>query len=239
LIENEGGTLVKKRGILVVVATLLAVGVFIYPRLGKTNPKVDSTGCLECHAVGQFGAQDGSLHGSHSNCADCHDGTPAAGNVPVSFCLACHPSSNAGLCDLVNLHEESVSYDPSGATCLTCHATCQGGTTTTTTTAPRESIKGKRFKVFLTGLSEGCSAATLNFRSDNVLVIDCLDGYGVYLPLINAFTAVYWSNNYYQGGGMIMFLTGVWNDPFFNAFGIAYFANTKDFVVLTGYVLNI
>jgi hypothetical protein len=217
-----------------IVSCLAAALMFLYPQWCLANPQVDSTGCLVCHQVGQFGAQDGTLHGSHSNCASCHDGSPGAGNVAASACLACHPSSGADLCDLADLHEESASYTPSGASCYTCHASCQGGATTTTTT-PQESIKGKRFEVFLTGLSEGCSAATVEFRSDNVLVIDCLDGYGVYLPLANAFTALYWSNNYYRGGGMGMFLTGIWSEPFFNAIGIAYFARTSDFVVLTGY----
>jgi hypothetical protein len=228
---------VKKTGATAIVFCLAAAIGFLCPQWCWSNPKVDSTGCLECHEVGQFGAQDGSLHGSHSNCADCHDGSPAAGNVAASACLACHPSSGADLCDLANLHEESVSYNPPGASCYTCHSGCQGGTTTTTTT-PQESIKGKRFEVFLAGLSEGgCSAATFEFRSDNVLIIDCLDGYGIYLPFLNAFTAVYWSNEYYLGGGMVMFLTGVWNNPFFKAFGIAFFGNTAAFVVLTGYIL--
>lgn len=226
----------KKTGVAAMVFCLAAALTFLYPRWSSSNPNVDSTGCLECHEVGQFGAQDGTLHGSHSNCADCHDGAPAAGNVAASACLACHPSSGADLCDLATLHEESVSYDPSGASCYTCHSGCQGGTTTTTT-ASQETVKGKRFEVFLTGLSEGCSAATFEFRSDNVLVIDCLDGYGVYLPFLNTFTALYWSNNYYRGGGMAMLLTGVWNDPFLNAVGIAYFGRTSDFVVLTGYRL--
>ena len=85
------------------------------------NGIVDETNCLAsgCHVVGSLGAADGSLHGEHSDCAACHDGTPAAGNVFASSCVVCHPVGNAGACPLVNAHEAA------GADCLSCHSTCQ------------------------------------------------------------------------------------------------------------------
>ena len=123
-------------------AVLLAAGIAVaFSCWSWAYLKVDSSGCLECHALGVFGAGDGSIHGSHSNCADCHDGTPGAGNVFTSACLACHPASDSALCDLVNFHEGSVSYTPSGAACLDCHSTCGGSTTTTTTPQPSGVIR--------------------------------------------------------------------------------------------------
>jgi plastocyanin len=85
------------------------------------NGIVDETNCLAsgCHVVGSFGANDGSLHGEHNDCAACHDGTPAAGNVFASSCVVCHPVGNVGACPLVNQHEAA------GADCLSCHSTCQ------------------------------------------------------------------------------------------------------------------
>ena len=53
---------------------------FCITKWSTSNPLVDESGCLvQCHEVGQFGAQDGTIHGSHSNCADCHDGDPDLG----------------------------------------------------------------------------------------------------------------------------------------------------------------
>jgi len=218
------------------VILLVVIAAAVVPQLGYANQKVDSSGCLECHDLGVFGAGDGSIHGSHSNCADCHDGTPGAGNVFSSACLACHPASDSALCDLVNFHEGSVSYTPSGAACLDCHSTCGGSTTTTTT--PQPTITGNRYEIFLIGpFREGCRATTAEFRSDNVLTLECLDGFGVYLGFGNTFTAVYWTNNYYLGYGMGMVLTGFAADPYIVAGGLASFGNIISTVVMTGYIL--
>ena len=221
---------------LVVLAAVIAV---VGPRLGEANQKVDAAGCLACHAVGVFGAGDGSIHGSHSNCAGCHTGIPGAGNVFASACLTCHPAAGSEKCDLVNFHEDLTGYNPSGASCLDCHSNCGGSTTTTTTTTTTvPSVKGKRYEIFLIGpFREGCRSTAAEFRSDNVLVLDCLNGFGMYLSIGGSFTAVYWSNNYYLGYGMGMVLTGFAADPYIAAGGLAFFGNMISTVALSGYIL--
>ena len=236
--------MVKRIGAVVLYVTLILAGAFIFPRLSTSNPKVDSTGCLDCHEVGQFGAQDGSLHGSHSSCAICHDGGAGqAGNVSAGSCLTCHPAAGSDLCDLVNFHEDSMAYDPSGASCLTCHAAaCDGGngSTTTTSSPPQSTIRDSRYEIFLVGTSEvGCSSSTLTFRSDNVLILDCIEGFGTYLSIANVFTAFYWSNNFYQGSGMVLFFSGIAIDPYITGGGIAFFNNRVQPVIITGYRLDI
>jgi len=226
---------VKKISVHIYVVLLAATVAVAFPRFSSANQKVDSSGCLECHDLGVFGAGDGSIHGSHSNCSDCHDGTPGAGNVFSSACLECHPASGSAKCDLVNFHEDSVSYTPTGASCLTCHSEC--GNSTTTTTTPQPTIKGNRYEIFLIGpFREGCRATTIEFRSDNVLVLDCLDGFGSYLSIGNTFTAVYWSNNYYLGYGLGMILTGFAVNPYIIAGGLASFGNMISTVIMSGYI---
>ena len=80
--------------------------------------------CLSCHLAGSLHAKEG-----HSNCSQCHDGTPKEGTVTADKCAVCHPTGNPGKCNLVDYH---------GRSCLTCHIQCSDdiSTTTTTTTTP-------------------------------------------------------------------------------------------------------
>jgi len=232
---------VKKISWVLFGVTFIFVSALITPRFGTSNPLVDESGCLECHEVGQFGAQDGSIHGSHSSgCSACHDGGGQAGNVSAGSCLACHPTTSSELCDLVILHEDSIGYNPSGASCFTCHSACDGGngSTTTTTTGPPVTIRDSRYEVFLVGALEGCTAATMNFRSDNVLLLDCPEGFGIYLSFGGFFTGVYWSNNYYQGYGLLMVLSGVAVDSYITIGGLALYANNISPVIYSGYRKN-
>lgn len=225
----------KKASIGMYVILLVAMVGLIFPPAGFANQKVDSSGCLACHELGVFGAGDGSIHGSHVDCAACHEGAPGAGNVASSACLACHPASGSDQCDLVGLHENSTGYTPSGASCLDCHGNCGGSTTTTT---PPTGVRGNRYEIFLIGpFREGCRSATAQFRSDNVLVLDCLDGFGWYLSFGNTFTAIYWSNNYYLGYSLGMMVTGFAINPYIVAGGLSYFGNIMSTVVITGYIL--
>ena len=238
-----GGNPVKKISIVLFSVTCIVVVALSAPQFGTSNPLVDESpsGCIPCHEVGTFGAQDGSIHGSHSNdCIDCHEGTPGRGNVSSSACIDCHPFGDPGKCPLVDFHEESLSYDPSGLSCLDCHADCDegNGSTTTTTTTPGVTIRDSRYEVFLVGALEGCTAATMNFRSDNVLLLDCPEGFGVYLSFGGFFTGVYWSNNYYQGYGLLMVLSGVAVDSYITIGGVALYANKISPVIYSGYRKN-
>ena len=235
-IGSKGGVSVKKIGIVLFCISFCLAVLFILPQAGKSNLTVDDSGCLECHDAAY---PDGTLHSqpAHSDCTICHDVT---GDTPSSStCINCHPLGNPGKCELVLFHEDSTAYDPSGTSCLTCHSDCDGGETTTTTTTSQATIKGNRYEVFLVGSGmEGCSATTMNFRSDNVLILECLDGVGNYISMGNYFTAFYWANNYYKGYGMGLFLSGIALDPYIIAVGIGYFGNNLSPVVLTGYILS-
>ena len=229
----------KRIGAVVLSISCILAVAFISPRLGTSNPKVDATGCLDCHPVGQFGAQDGSLHGSHGgSCAICHDGgVGQAGNVSAGSCLDCHPGAGSDLCDLVNLHEDSLGYDPSGASCLTCHSSCSGGSTTTT--VPQATIRDSRYEIFFVGeLEGGCSSTDITFRADNVLILSCIEGFGSYLSVANVFTAFFWSNNFYQGNGMLLFFSGIAIDSYITGGGIAFVNNTWSPLIITGYRLT-
>ena len=222
----------KKVGIILLSIFFLLFFSFCITKLSISNRLVDSSGCLAsgCHAVSP-------LHGSHSTCADCHDGTPGLGNVSSSACIDCHPFSSPGLCHLVNLHEGSLGYNPSGATCFECHGECDDGGTTTTT-GPPGSLAGTRWEVFVVGpFREGCTGTTLNFRADNVLTLDCLEGFGQFMSIGGTFSAVYWSNNAYQGYNLGMVLTGVAFNPYIIIIGVAYYGNIITPVLLIGYIL--
>ncbi len=235
----------KKISLVLSIVSLVLAVAFILPRLGTSNPLVDDSGCLGCHDAAY---PDGALHSqsAHSNCDSCHATT---GDTPSSSkCITCHPLGNTGKCELVLFHEDSMDYDPSGASCIVCHSDCEGGETTTTTTVngdttttttvPQTTIAGNRYEVFLLGPFEGCTATTLTFRSDNILTLECMDGFGTYLAFGNIFTAFYWSNNYYQGYGLGILLSGIALDPYIIGGGIAYFGNNVSPVVITGYILS-
>ncbi len=91
--------------------------------------------CTVCHPTSFSSTSDLRLHSrtGHSNCAQCHDGTPGPGNVTADKCVVCHPQGNPGACNLVDVHSPSIT-----GSCLDCHMNCAGGipVTTTTTTAP-------------------------------------------------------------------------------------------------------
>jgi len=234
-IRNKGGISVKKISLVLSIVSLVLTVAFIFPRFGTSNLLVDDSGCLECHDAAY---PDGALHSqsAHSNCDSCHTTT---GDTPSSSkCITCHPLGNTGKCELVLFHEDSMDYDPTGASCIVCHADCEGGETTTTTTVPQTTITGNRYEVFLVGPFEGCTATTLTFRSDNILTLECMDGFGTYLAFGNIFTAFYWSNNYYQGYGLGILLSGIALDPYIIGGGIAYFGNNVSPVVITGYILS-
>ncbi len=80
--------------------------------------------CEQCHTVTALHAGTG-----HTNCAECHNGPPRAGNVEPANCIICHPLAGPGSCDLIEGHDPFYA-----AECLTCHVECGGGPSTTTTT---------------------------------------------------------------------------------------------------------
>lgn len=120
-----------------------------FPRLSASSSMVDSSGCRECHNLGEFLGE--GLHGTHTDCFACHDGPTMTGNVNSSACLACHPRPlvNAEKCDLVIFHQGSSDYIPLSDSCMStgCHFDeCNAVTTTTTepgTTCPSKEIYGE------------------------------------------------------------------------------------------------
>ncbi len=224
----------KKIGIMIFCISLCVAIAFILPRVSTSWPLMDDSGCLEtCHG-GENPFPDGQIHSvsTHTDCGSCHDGSPGAGNVASSACIVCHPTGDPGECNLVNLHATFSD-------CLMCHPDCdETETTTTTTTGSTIDVTGDRYEIFFIGGPVGCNATTINFRSDNVLVLDCMDGYGIYLPFLNFFSAVYWSNDFYLGSGALFVVSGVAFDPFIAGAGAAYFGNEFRPIAFTGYLLT-
>ena len=115
-----------KKGFAVISCTCLVLAVAMgFPRLSASHTRVDTSGCRECHELGEFTIN--GLHGMHTECFACHDGPTELGTVHASSCLACHPGSMPGTsaerCDLIVFHEGNFRYRPSGASCLSmgCH----------------------------------------------------------------------------------------------------------------------
>ena len=132
-----------KKGFAVLSCICLCLAVALcFPRLSASRSMVDTSGCRECHDVGDFGGE--GLHGAHTECFACHDGPTELGTVHASACLACHPRPrvNAERCDLIVFHEGNPGYVPSGASCLSmgCHIDeCQEPVTP----CPSKEIYGK------------------------------------------------------------------------------------------------
>lgn len=110
-----------------IIALLFFMGIFLiifflYPNIGKTNPMLGNTDCLECHLVT-------NLHSSHNalSCDSCHAIPHGGSGIASSDCLYCHPRWSADACELVNLHENF------GVVCFICHPDCEGFIANTTT----------------------------------------------------------------------------------------------------------
>ena len=88
-------------------------------------PKSHIEICLSCHVVSDLHAI-----AAHSNCSQCHAGTPQKGNVSAEECIKCHPLAAPGdKCSLANINSH-------GSSCLACHVKCADSITTTTTITP-------------------------------------------------------------------------------------------------------
>ena len=101
-----------------------------------------------------------------------------------------------------------------------------------------ETVSDKRYEVFMTNPLPGLGATTMTFRADNILIIEGMDGAGIYMPVANTFNAFYWAPEYYMGDDITLWLTGFTINPFIFAFGIARVGNDPRTVLLTGYVLS-
>ena len=115
---------------------------------------------------------------------------------------------------------------------------CVTSSVLTTRCVEARDVTGARYEVFFIGAPDGCTATTMTFKEDQVLVFECIDGFGIYWTLANSFAASFWSNNYYEGNGAVFFLAGIALDPFIVAGGIALYGNDVRLAALTGYILS-
>jgi hypothetical protein len=147
----------KSFSVMFFVCLCLSIAV-VFPRLSTSEEIVDeTTSCLGCHVNGEAKHDVVVLHNTDhfidGQCANCHEGGDSNGPVRASACLACHPDENPGpgtnadKCDLMELHEGSLDYDPApDPSCFSstdCHLNqCNGASTTTTTTQATTSQDG-------------------------------------------------------------------------------------------------
>lgn len=99
-------------------------------------------------------------------------------------------------------------------------------------------VTGSRYEVFFLGSFPGCSATTMTFRSDGILILECIDGFGVYSVLLDTFSATFWAPNYFEGKGIILLLSGAACDTFILAGGIAIIGSDVGLVLLNGFLLS-
>jgi hypothetical protein len=112
--------------------------------------------------------------------------------------------------------------------------------TVTPTQVSPSAVKGNRYEVFMIGGPSGCTSGTLTFMDDNVLTISCLDGFGVYIPIFQAFSGFYWAPNVSLGEDICVSISGFTFDPFIFAVGVSCNAcSTGDCqpVLYTGFLL--
>jgi hypothetical protein len=78
----------------------------------------------------------------------------------------------------------------------------------------------------------------MTFRSDGVLLLECVDGFGSYVSLGSFFAGFFWTNNYYQGYPRFLFISGFASDPYLIGSGIdVVFGKGTGPVIITGYLL--
>jgi len=115
---------------------------------------------------------------------------------------------------------------------------CVTSSVFTTKGVEARDVTDTRYEVFFLGAPPGCSATTMTFRADQVLVFECLDGYGIYWTILDSFVATFWANSFYEGNGAIFSIIGIALDPFMVAGGIAIIGSDVRPVLLTGYLLS-
>jgi hypothetical protein len=99
-------------------------------------------------------------------------------------------------------------------------------------------VIGTRYEVFMTpALLPGCNPTTLTFRPDFIFKIDCMDGFGLYVPLGNFFAGFFHAPGFYLGKDVTFFVSGFVLDPLFFAVGLTYIGNDREPVALVGYTV--
>ena len=101
-----------------------------------------------------------------------------------------------------------------------------------------QTVEDKRYEVFMSDALPSCNPTSVTFRPDNVLVIECMDGFGIYIPVSNFFVALYWAPGFYLGKNATIFLSGLAFDPFIIACGATYIGDDSEPLFFTGYLLN-
>ena len=104
--------------------------------------------------------------------------------------------------------------------------------------AEARDVTDTRYEVFFLGAPPGCNATTMTFRADQVLIFECIDGYGTYYPAENSFTATFWANTLYLGEGALFSITGIALDPFILAVGLSIIGDDVGWILLSGYLLS-
>jgi len=77
---------------------------------------------------------------------------------------------------------------------------------------------GKRYSVYLYNTEEG--STSISFEENMSLVIDVYDGFGLYLPIANLFTALYWSPNYKNEDDLLLIFNGMVVSDFIEGWGL-------------------
>lgn len=83
---------------------------------------------------------------------------------------------------------------------------------------PRNSFVGKNYSVYLYNTEEG--STSISFKENMSLVIDAYDGFGLYLPIANLFTALYWSPNYKDEDDLLLIFNGMVVSDFIEGWGL-------------------
>ena len=104
--------------------------------------------------------------------------------------------------------------------------------------AEARDVTDTRYEVFFLGAPPGCNATTVTFRADQVLIFECMDGYGIYYPAGNSFTATFWANTFYLGEGALFNIAGIALDPLILGVGIAIIGDDVRWILLSGYLLS-
>jgi len=87
--------------------------------------------------------------------------------------------------------------------------------------AEANNFAGMKYTIYMYNTEE--TSATMSFEANLSMFIDAYDGFGIYLPVGQTFTAAYWAPNYKNTNDLFLLVTGVVASDFIGGWAFTFY----------------